>query len=158
MFDIKKLNIVELKQFVEIANDEINNRLDLNREFYQRILKLKTVLDSFSNKSITINIDGDDILMRVEFKDGFRFEFDELDSNAELDIEEYNDNAFDELYIYSSNKNSEIENFYIPLYCNFVATTDCDILRDEPNEVLDYSNIELIIKMDSIDYIFTSDI
>ena len=115
-------------------------------------------MDSFSNKGIAINIEGDDISMRVEFKNGFRSEFDELDSNNEFDVDEYNDNAFDELFIYSCNSNSEIENFYIPLYDNFVATPDSDVLRDEPNEKLDYKNIELIIKMDSIDYIFTSDI
>ena len=157
MLDMNKMSIVELKQLREMADNELNKRLDLNEEFYQRILKLKRLLDSFSSKGIAINIEGDDISMRVEFKNGFRSEFDELDNNK-FDIDEYNDNAFDELFIYSPNSNSEIENFYIPLYDNFVATTDSDVLRDEPNEKLDHEDIELIIKMDSIDYIFTSDI
>ena len=158
MIDMNKMSIVELKQLREITDNEINKRLGLNEEFHKRILKLKNILNSFASKGIAVNIEGDDITMRIEFKNGFRAEFDELDNNEEFDIDEYNDNAFDELFIYSCNRNSEIENFYIPLYDNFVATTDSDVLRDEADENLDYEDIELIIKMDSIDYIFTSDI
>lgn len=156
--DLNKMSIVELKQLQEIADNEINKRLGLNEEFHQRILNLKSVLNSFAGKGIAINIEGDDISMRIEFKNGFKTEFDELDNNKGFDLDEYNDNAFDELFIYSCNRNSEVENFYIPLYDNFIATTNIDVLRDEPNEKLDYEDIELIIKMDSIDYIFTSDI
>ena len=58
---MNKMSIIELKQLREIADNEINNRLDVNKEFYQKILKLKSILDSFSNKGIAINIEGDDL-------------------------------------------------------------------------------------------------
>ena len=47
MLDMNKMSIIELKQLREIADNEINNRLDVNKEFYQKILKLKSILDSF---------------------------------------------------------------------------------------------------------------
>lgn len=62
------------------------------------------------------------------------------------------------MYIENLDKTDGLYNFYIPIYSDFVATKDANILKDEPEEELDYENVLFIIRMDTIDYIFTDDV
>lgn len=79
--------------------------------------------------------------MRLEFNHGFNILLDEIDASPHFDVDKYNKDGYEQLYIYNNENTGELENFYIPLYYDFIATADPDILKDDPDEVLDYDNI-----------------
>lgn len=157
MFDINNMDPKELIELKNEINLTLSEKMRQDNSFYSKIMRLKENLSSLTGKKIAVTIDGEDIFMRFHFEKGVNFTIDTFD-NTEVDIDEYNDEQYDQLYIESLDNADGLFNFYIPLYNDFVATDDVDALKDEPDEDLDYENVLFVIKMDTIDYVFTDDV
>ena len=157
MFDINKLDSKELIELKNKINLTLAEKMRTDDSFYSKIIRLKEDISSLVGKKVALTIDGEDIFMRLHFKKGVNFIIDTFDSTA-INVDEYNEEQYDQLYIESLDKTDGLYNFYIPIYSDFVATKDVNILKDEPEEELDYENVLLIIRMDTIDYIFTDDV
>lgn len=157
MFDINNMDPKELIELKNEINLTLAEKMRLDDSFYSKIMRLKENLSSLIGKKIAVTIDGEDIFMRFHFEKGVNFIIDTFD-NTEVDIGEYNDEQYDQLYIESLDNADGLFNFYIPLYSDFVATDDVEVLKDEPDEELDYENVLFVIKMDTIDYVFTDDV
>ena len=157
MFDINNMDPKELIELKNEINLTLAEKMRLDDSFYSKIMRLKENLSSLIGKKIAVTIDGEDIFMRFHFEKGVNFIIDTFD-NTEVDIDEYNDEQYDQLYIESLDNADGLFNFYIPLYSDFVATDDAEVLKDEPDEELDYENVLFVIKMDTIDYVFTDDV
>ena len=157
MFDINNMDPKELIELKNEINLTLAEKMRLDDSFYSKIMRLKENLSSLIGKKIAVTIDGEDIFMRFHFEKGVNFIIDTFD-NTEVDIDEYNDEQYDQLYIESLDNTDGLFNFYIPLYSDFVATDDVEVLKDKPDEELDYENVLFVIKMDTIDYVFTDDV
>lgn len=122
--------------------------------FYEKISKLKEDSSFLQNKKIALNIDGVDLFMRIEFKNGFRFVFDELDESPNINTD------YDYEHLYIEGNNNEVDNFFIPFIdeCEFKATSDISELIDDVDCLDEYENIIFVIHTDTIDYIFTDDV
>ena len=81
-----------------------------------------------------------------------------LEDSSSFSIDKYNDDCFELLYLYSNNDDSDIDNLHIVLWDGYIATSNEDILKDSADEKLLYENILFVIRMDTVDYIFTDDI
>ena len=157
MFDINNLDSKELIELKNKINLTLAEKMKLDDSFYSKIMRLKENLSSLTGKKIALTIDGEDIFMRLHFNRGVNFIIDIFDSNI-IDVNEYNEEQYDQLYIESLDRTDGLYNFYIPLYNDFVATDDVNVLKDESDEELDYENVLFVIKMDTIDYVFTGDV
>ena len=157
MFDINNMDSKELIELKNEINLTLAEKMRLDDSFYSKIMRLKENLSSLIGKKIAVTIDGEDIFMRFHFEKGVNFIIDTFD-NTEVDIDGYNDEQYDQLYIESLDNADGLFNFYIPLYSDFVATDDVEVLKDKPDEELDYENVLFVIKMDTIDYVFTDDV
>ena len=157
MFDINNMDPKELIELRNEINLTLAEKMRLDDSFYSKIMRLKENLSSLIGKKIAVTIDGEDIFMRFHFEKGVNFIIDTFD-NTEVDIDEYNDEQYDQLYIESLDNADGLFNFYIPLYSDFVATDDVEVLKDKPDEELDYENVLFVIKMDTIDYVFADDV
>lgn len=157
MFDINKLDSKELIELKNKINSTLEEKMRTDDSFYSKIIRLKEDISSLVGKKVALTIDGEDIFMRLHFKKGVNFIIDTFDSTA-VNVDEYNEEQYDQLYIESLDKTDGLYNFYIPIYSDFVATKDVNILKDELEEELDYENVLFIIRMDTIDYIFTDDV
>lgn len=121
--------------------------------FYEKITKLKEDSSFLQNKKIALNIDGINLFMRIEFKNGFRFVFDELDGSpisTEYDYEQ----------LYIEGNDNEVDNLFIPFLdeWEFKATSDINEFIDDVDCLDEYENIVFVIHTDTIDYIFTDDV
>ncbi len=162
MFDLSSLNSQELltlkKQLYYMLYDTFSLSQHPDTPFYDRIMQLKADLTPLMNRKIALNIEGDDVFVRIEFKNGFSFSFDVLEDSSSFSIDKYNDDCFELLYLYSNNDDSDIDNLHIVLWDGYIATSNEDILKDSADEKLLYENILFVIRMDTVDYIFTDDI
>lgn len=157
MFDINNLDSKELIELRNKIDLTLAEKMKADDSFYSKIMRLKENLSLLIGKRIDLTVDGEDIFIRFHFKKGAKFIIDAFD-NTMVNVDEYNEEQYDQLYIESLDRADGLHNFYIPLYCDFVATDDVNILKDELDEELDYENILFVIRMDTIDYIFTEDI
>ena len=153
MLNFAELSLEALNELKNKTIQEISRRIADRNDFYGKIHNLKELLSAFEDDRIALEIEGADIYLRFIFEHGIRADFDELDNSDSFDIEEYNENSYEQLFIVSNDKNEEIDNFYIPLDDEFEATTDVSVL--DYDEFRDYESIRLIIQTESITYIFS---
>ena len=157
MFDISSLEpkeLVELKKKIDLT---LLEKMKDDDSFYSKIMKLKDQLSSFVGKSISISIDGCDIFINFRFENGINFVFDELDY-SQLSIDEYNTEGFERLYIESLEKESEVDNLYILLDNNFVATSNINAIEDRFGYGFkENKDIIFIIRTDTVDCVFEID-
>ena len=156
MIDFSKLTFDELRELRKQTSDAMMERLNAKNNFCERILKLKEMISSFEDEQLALQVEGDDIYMRFLFEHGINAEFDELEYSRDFDVDEYNENEYEELFISGKEKIRGFDNFYIPLFGDtFEATTDISVLNDSDDEMRDYENILLIIHTDTVNYVFT---
>lgn len=154
MFDISSLSPEELIKLKNKINLTLAEKMKEDDSFYSRILKLKEQLTSFVGKAISLTVDGYDILVNFRFANGINFVFDELDY-SQFNIDKYKEEEFERLYIESLERKSEVDNFYIPLDSNFLATKNVEKLEDRFGYgFAENDDIVFIIRTDTVDYIF----
>lgn len=151
----------EENEYNEEVLREENIDCELKRvyvDFYSKINAMKSAILSFAKNRLALNIDGDDIYMRIEYEKGFEAIFDELDYSPYFNLDEYNEECFEQLYLASvKDKDNIVSNFFIPLFGdNFSFSFDKGILGEEYEN--DYQNVIFVIRTDTINYIFTNDI
>ena len=155
MFDLNQLTIDELNELRRKISDTIIEKLNDKGGFCEKILKLRELISTFENEKIALDIEGEDIQMRLLFNEGVTASFDVLEYSSEFDADAYNEDEYEELFVSGKSERKELDNFFIPLFGDFEASSDVSILEDDEEEMRDYDNILLIIKTDTIDYIFT---
>lgn len=181
MFDLSELSMEELLDLrfdvFQRLNELRSQKHHPNMTYYEKVKYLREQLSKLENKEITINIDGEDTEIRLYYPQGFRVSIEGFDSNP--DPEQYNEEHYDELFILANTESQEgtntedfdddfdediptptepvIENFLVPLFFDFICSPDANILKDEPDEELEYDpeDVSFVIRMDTLDYVFT---
>lgn len=126
------------------------------KTFYERMLELKQQLKTLEGKPLILHIDHCDLELRIGFEAGPLFRFWTIDTTPDLNIEEYNQQGYEELYI--EDDDSTIENLCISLFENeFCGSSDPTILKDEEDEEIEYENVLFVIRTNTVDFIFTDD-
>ena len=165
--DFREYTLEELFELKEDVICAITKRMEEEYygvvELYDKVKLLREQLSKLEGKKLALNIEGEDISLRIEYPHGFMFSLENFDSLTEEEISTYNVHNYDELVIHSKAPDSEnggIKNFYIPLYVDFVAGPDAELLKNDPDDILNIptENIVYVIHMDTLDYIFTDDI
>lgn len=162
MYDFKEFSYEDLLTLRMDLETEIEKRkrAELYREYPDYISKiqdLKERLEKVAGDRIALNIEGDDIFVRIEYPEGISLSFDTLDASPHFDLETYNKDCFEQLYLESNQDGEEIENFYIPLWVSFLFSEDESLLKDSADDTVDYDDVVFVLRVDSIDYIFTKD-
>lgn len=174
-FDLSEFDDEELQALQADISFEISKRKSLDHppelDFYSRVLLLQEQLEPLQGRKLAINIDGEDCDIRLEFRDGVRFILDVFPGSA-LNIAAYNSEEYDQLYFEDCSLDSKIHHIYLPLYCDFVASPDKNILNDEDDDefadedtlknwdedILEHENVVFVIKMDTLDCVITDDL
>ena len=163
MYDFKEFSYEDLLTLQCDLDVEIERRKRVNLyqeypDYISKIKDLKGCLEKLAGDGVALNIEGNDIYIRIEYPAGFSLNFDTLDSSPYFDLEAYNKDCFEQLYLENNQSGEEIENFYIPLWTSFLFSEDESLLKDSPDDVVDYDNVVFVLRVDSIDYIFTKDL
>jgi len=165
--DFREYTLEELFELKEDVICAITKRMEEEYygrvELYDKVKRLKEEFTKLEGKKLSLEILGEDICLRIEYPYGFMFSLENFDSLTEEEIRTYNVHNYDELVIRSKapdSENREIKNFYIPLYVDFVAGPDAELLKNDPEDILNIptENIVYVIHMDTLDYIFQADI